>query len=242
MKYLNLLFVATLLFSIGSCTKDKDNNAIQFSVNGITDMKFPANQSGTLVLEVKHQSGNQETVSITINGLPANVSYELSSASGTPTYATTLTVTANNATPGTYPVSVVATAASGESRTFSFNLILENNYDCVGEMVGTYNGSQSCDYSGTNTTTIIFKKDSGNPESFTYKHYYGFDVKGQLDCVTNEITIPEQTFEPYQGTQFKYTGSGKFTPPGAITLSIKEVRYYNGNQVRIDNCSYTLVR
>jgi hypothetical protein len=70
--------------------------------------------TGTFTVTVTLTSGNPETVSLSLNGLPGDIQHGFSQASGTPTFTSTLTVdTSGSTSTGTYTFTVNANAAGG---------------------------------------------------------------------------------------------------------------------------------
>ncbi len=69
--------------------------------------------STTYAITVTLTSGSASPVTLSASGLPAGVSASFSPASGTPTFASTLTVsTSASAVPGTYPFTITATGGA----------------------------------------------------------------------------------------------------------------------------------
>lgn len=245
MKNLTLIVSALLLLSVYSCNKsdnDGPSNAgngstTRFSVNGLTDINLKANLSADIPLEVAHNSGNQETVTLTISDLPANVTAEFSASSGIPTYNTVLTLTADNATEGSYGATITAKNQSGNENIYPFTINIQPAEDCAEKMVGSYGGSTTCFVGGLykiekvpGTTNEIIIKENGS--SYIYA-----DVKAVLDCSSNTVTIPEQTTQDNLAT-YQVKGTGTYTAPNSINFSLE----WSSTTVNTQNCNYTLVK
>src|SRR5690606_8314032 len=115
-----------------------------FNINGISDVKVPANGSNSLALSVQYTSGVQENVTLGITGVPGKTTSEFSTTSGIPTFASTLSFTSNMEAEGIYPLTLTSTSVSGVKKEFNFNLIIDKPSDCSTSLLGTYQGSQQC--------------------------------------------------------------------------------------------------
>ncbi len=201
-------------------------------------MKAAANLSDTLILEVKHLSGNQENITLSVEGLPDNVSYEFSNATGIPTFSTIFIVSAKHAAPGAYSINIVVTTASGKKNNFPCNLTLEESFDCASIVAGYFSGSSDCSFS----SSFNIYKNGGVVDGLTIDGIDGNALGASIDCNTNEITIHEQTVIDGPGWKSVYTGKGKFTPPSILTLSVKRERYQNETLLETKNCTYTVTK
>lgn len=93
-------------------------------VNGIQDISVAnyAPAPTSLSLQIAFVSGKQEPVTITVTGIPVNVSDSIAPVSGTPTFNADIYFTAKDATAGSYPVIITITSASEGSKTYPFKL------------------------------------------------------------------------------------------------------------------------
>ena len=130
-----LLFIVIGAFA--SCLK-KDNvvnnyttaGSVQpaFAVYGISDMLFvnDASYGNMLNLTVQYLDSVQENVTLSLAGMPPGITMDTTWInSGIPTFTTTLNLFDTNATgvtPGSYPVTLTATTASGKKKNYPFNL------------------------------------------------------------------------------------------------------------------------
>ena len=153
---------ALLLLAVGTgCTKKDNvvtnNNTVKpsvepFVINGLTNFTltndFLTYQAETL--NVQYMDSAQELVTLDVSGFPAGISFDSSQfqSSGYPSFSTILTVLdtfAEGIAPGTYPITLRATTASGKARSYTINLkvlpvpsIFTGLYDsCTYSYVGT---------------------------------------------------------------------------------------------------------
>ncbi|MBZ0098987.1 MAG: hypothetical protein K8F30_07870, partial [Taibaiella sp.] len=231
-----------LSFSFVCCNKkETQSNQTNFAVNGVADLKVKANQSGTLALSIAHVSGNQETVTLSLSGLPPLTTHEFSTSSGIPTFASTLTITGDYAANGTYPLVLTAKSSSGVSKPYNFNLIVDDADDCAAKMAGSYAGSQTCGSSPYTLSMVVTKDPNNNKGGIIITGLYGGQLPAILNCSKNTIEIPETTVA-YGIFTRQLSGSGTFVAPGGISFSLHEKLYVDGNLQRTDDCSYTFVK
>lgn len=126
MKKLITLSLYVVLFA--SCTKNSDNGGPDFAIDGIGDVSMdPTIMTKILPLVVSRPPGssNQETVSLSVSGLPSGASATFEPASGIPSFATALTFNYNfdYTEEGTHQINIVGTSASG-TKTYPMRLII----------------------------------------------------------------------------------------------------------------------
>ena len=94
-----------------------------------TSKTLSLGDSGTFTVTVTLTSGNPETVSLSVNGLPGDFQQSFSQASGNPTFTSTLTVdTSSSTSTGTYTLTVNANAG-GQVKTATATLIVSEEAD-----------------------------------------------------------------------------------------------------------------
>jgi hypothetical protein len=224
------LFPALILMALVSCNKGKTttNNYItpvnnpqpSFAINGITDITFTNNftVTATLDLTIQHLDSAQENVSLALTGMPIGIIMDNNWVhSGIPTYYTSLslfdTSVAGGVTPGTYPLTLTATSASGGNKTYTFNLKIQA---MPTGFFGKYNTCYA--YCGSTTTyTDSVYADAIVVNKIWFANYAGsgHSVYGMLTGQGGGVTIPSQTIS---GTT--YTGSGTVNPAHQINISI----------------------
>jgi hypothetical protein len=94
-----------------------------------TSKTLSLGDTGTFTVTVTLTSGNPETVSLSVNGLPGDFQQSFSQASGNPTFISTLTVdTSSSTSTGTYAFTVNANAG-GQVETATATLIVSEEAD-----------------------------------------------------------------------------------------------------------------
>jgi hypothetical protein len=121
-KVLYLVLLLPLLHS--ACKKGDSGPANEFVINGVRDVNFTLSTTDYLLLSVKHTSGSQERVTISVTGLPTGVNAVIDPSSGTPDFESNIIFSmAGNAISGTYPIKIIGTAASS-IKTYDLNLVV----------------------------------------------------------------------------------------------------------------------
>ena len=223
------LLLVVAIIAISACTKTNTttNNYIPpangqpaFAVYGITDQTFVNyfTTNGTMDLTVKYLDSAQERVTLSVSGLPGDVTIDTTWVhSGIPTFSTQLslydTSSTGAATPGIYPVMVIATTASGKAKEYTFNLTIK---PLPSSVLGKYTNCYAyCDSTLHYTDSLYV--DAAVPNKIWFTNYAGSGhaVYGLLTGPYGAITVPAQTIG---GTI--YTGSGNISLPHSINISI----------------------
>lgn len=225
MKHIILFLCSACIFY--SCKKDKTDSEppVNIAINGVADITIDPNGTGQLALEV---TGDQKTVNLAVSGLPSTVIAQFSSASGTPVFSTSLTLSASGAASGTYPVTLSGTSGS-TVKNYNFNLHVR---ECVSSVTGSKSGSDLC---SSNSYTYDVTVTKASETRVTIRNFGGFgenvSVYADLDCSIKALTVPSQTVGA--GRIIEGTGifdSGKMT----ITYTVTDV---SGDT---DNCVVTI--
>jgi hypothetical protein len=204
---LNLLFAILLVVAMGiySCSKKSDNSSnFNYTVTGIQDMTVSHDTTFDLPLNISAVSGTPETVTLTMNGLPANVVATPASATGIPSFTTSIRIDAYRAAAGTYPVTLVAKSPNTAEKTYKFNLTLTIPSDCAASFVGSYTGTS--DESSLALSPVISRIDA-NTVTIPGFNGQGINITAVLSCTDNTIIVPIQN--PGGGDTFY--GSGLYT-------------------------------
>lgn len=217
MRYLYLLALCACI-SLVACKKSK------FIINGISDVKVMRDSSVVLPLAIEQDKGDQEQVTLTLSGLPANVEYDFSSAAGTPDFATVLTIKAKyNAAPGAYTIKIKGTNAAGYEKEYEMKVTVDNNDACRAGLYGTwvYTGTNA-QWCGSQHPTIEISRDYPDNNRVQIKHLSSKDWvdTGRVSCSNNTIYLP-------------YNFTGSFTE-GNITFTA----FDNSG----DTCRYNYIR
>lgn len=186
------IFSGAILFSCNK--KDSDTstkNAVQYTVNGLADVQVKQYRDTTFLLPVGlyYESGTQENVTLTVVSMPENCTITPNTVNGIPTFAAILSIHILSLTTGNLPVSVKCTSASGEAKTFTFNLVSSANAYCRDIYLDTfalidsmYDITAGSLYS-TNSSTVIVSQIAADPT----KLFVGGDTI-KLDCGNSLIT------------------------------------------------------
>jgi hypothetical protein len=224
-----LLFTSLLASALltGSCNRDDEDTIIvandttySFRVDGLRDMRISAGSGLNLTLPVVHESGTQQTVRLSITGVPNNVGAIIEPATGVPNFSSSLQLRSNiGATRGTYPLQLTATPESGPARTYRFNLVVADNAVSCDSLVGLgqYNAYDDCT-PGANYTVSVTKDPAGAARYVinNFRVPGGPTTALQLtaDCQSGTLTIPTQTI----------TGGGTIYGNGTIISGVIGLR------------------
>ena len=225
-KYLILLSAICLAFS--SCKKDRNNdntpintpdpNAMQYTINGLTDITLKANHDSMVLLAITHASGKQEKINMVLTDLPANVTASLETPSGVPTFASKLFYSAKTATPGTYSIKLKATSASDSVKLLNINLVITappaSDSGCANKVLGTFNNTYTGSVSGSTTTKIEWSGDNSKVKITGLPGYPG-EATAIMICNEKKINLFTQSSG---GKTITAGSSGTFTD-SKITFS-----------------------
>ncbi|RYD57851.1 MAG: hypothetical protein EOP56_06125 [Sphingobacteriales bacterium] len=229
-KTLIVAFFASLLFS--ACSKsdnnsnDPNNNgnnvnpvdtAMNYIINGLGDVVMESTDTSYMTLTVSLEKGIQQKVALTVSGLPENAHANLSTQTGIPTFTSLLTLEAKNVKPGSYPIKVTGTSATGTEKSYDLNLKINEKpldpaFACIKDLEGDYQGSYNGKTYAINITrntdrqTIIIKNF---PEP-------GVEIKASVNCNDKTIGVIASTYQNYN---FNGTGGGSFINPKNIPLT-----------------------
>lgn len=191
---------------------------MEFTLNGVSDQTY-LGADLSMALKVGYTSGPQESVTLSVSGLPSGITPAFSSQSGTPEFYSTLTLKSTGATinSGNYVVSVTAKSTSGTERSASFKLTIPD--DCAIMMNGTYD--YEFEYFGTKypQSPVQLIKVPGRQGTLKYLDpaYPKDTFLIFLDCAKSTCTTDEG-------------GTGVFTlSPKKITITYSSgVMYFTG--------------
>lgn len=214
MKKITTLF-ALVFIALCSCKKADSggvgNDSYNYIINGVADITIPANSTSNLNLEVKYSSGTQETVNLSVTGLPTGVTATITPASGIPTYTSVITFAVpSGVAAGTYPIKINGTSKSGIVKEYACNLKVTAVADCAGYLAGTFTGDQQCSSSGSTYSYKITKDTGINRVLIANTNGFISSMYAIVDCSNNTLTIPSQTIH-YAGIDHTISGSGTFT-------------------------------
>jgi hypothetical protein len=207
-----------------ACNKSDNNNnninipvadpdAMKYTVNGVADKNMNWTDSAVIPLSIVHSSGRQEKLTLSVADLPANITASFEPQSGTPSFASILSLRSANVQGGSYTVKIKATTEKDSIKTFDFVLTVKGIEACIPERVGLYiskmqRGSSIAEdgelavASSTEQNQVILKQ--------VFLDGFGnFDIKVNVDCANYKLTVIQQ---PLTGTpSASVSGSGTFS-------------------------------
>lgn len=219
MKKLSFLFAFALL-ALASCKKNEGSQQpMTYMVNGITDISMFGTDVAGMGLSIEYRGPVQENVALSITGLPENVTAEFSTASGIPTFGTSVAITSQNAVAGTYPLKLVCKGSATGEKSYDLTLTIKP-VPCTQVVSGSYQTSNTCFPGSTNS---FISHLGGNNIMINNLGGMGFSVNATIDCNSSTITIPSQTV----GGSVTVAGSGSYVVSlgGTVSMSIN----YNYN-------------
>jgi len=210
MRKLILLF-AVFCIALSSCTKDtKSDLPTTYRVDNISDVTISYQRGITTntSYNVSYVGPIQETVTLSLGGLPAGVTADTNiSHTGVPTFYTSFTLTNDGtAKPGTYTITLNCHGSQTGDKHYTFKLKVLGQPQCTSLITGVW--SMNTDCNGTNYTDNISLDPAGvsNRVYFTNFSGLGISVYADIDCNSGYITIPSQTVAGHT-----YSGNGNYT-------------------------------
>jgi hypothetical protein len=236
MRKAYLLFTL-LCFAFSACKKSNTNDRpTTYVVNGIHDVEVSLDESDSWALGVQYVGPVQENVSLSIEGLPAGVIYDISPETGVPSFSTNVSFRDLSAQPGVYACKLVCNGSQTGRRSYDFNITVGEQAICG--LLGTYTRvSSNCD-TVTYTEVIAAVNADANTNLIKFSNFLnsGYQVTATVNCNTSTITIPNQ---PLSGNNSSISGSGTFTTTGINGISIRYTVIENGVS---RTCDLTLLR
>lgn len=208
--------LAPLLFS--SCKKD-DTPAVDYIINGVHDVTLNASGSNTLAVALAQTSGAQETVNLSVAGLPLGVAVDISPKSGVPAFASMLTFSTDGTTlPNTYPMQLVASSIS-TSKSYNFNLIVPKLSFWVADGTTFTGDSTFRNMSGGQPNFFAMDASGNNGVAFTFKNQFpgGNGTYNIVSSLTNGDDVVIDVVLGGGTSVFESTGAGK--PKATITVN-----------------------
>jgi len=222
-----IVLICLLAVACNKPLPDYSNAAFSYTVTGITDITVPSNGYVDLTANMTVLSGlaQNEPVTLTFKGMPANVYIKENDTSFLLNHALSDSFGARNAIQGTYPMQAIFSNKSAGDQTYNFNLVITAPVNRVSEVVGYYYPSSSCGkniYVSCQIDSLSHTSDSImliDRTSTSYSSYGTFDTcYGIVDCCTNTFVIPPQNV---QGVMV--SGNGSFNaiaaPNSTVTLN-----------------------
>jgi hypothetical protein len=171
------IFYASLAFSVVLTTavscKKKVTTPFTYEVSGLTDVSVPITDSVSIPIQVKTLTGNAETVTLSMDGLPANVTGIITPSTGTPSYNATLKIKAlSNAATGTNTITINSYSVSGGIKPYNINLTVSDP-PTKALLVNTWTYQSYAQDANQNDTL-----DNSEIQTLPFADYYKFNGDG----------------------------------------------------------------
>jgi hypothetical protein len=153
---------------------------------------------------------------------------------GIPTFSTELILydtTAAGATPGSYPMTLTATALVSGKKTYPFTLKILPATSCTQYITGKYNNCTSSCSSGFYADSVYADPVVTNKIWFTNFNKSGSKIYGLYQCGSEQLTIPAQV-----ALATTYSGNGSASGSSSshfITLDMTEITTFGTNNCTI---------
>jgi len=236
-----VFFFLTLCAINFSCTK-QTKIPVSYSVtnntqdSGVTDIYLPDTGTLDMTVLVKFLTGaTNDTVGLTLSGLPANVTVTPNSYKALPTYSQDFIFTSVTAPLGTFPLTLTSSVSDEQSAIYRFNMIIlpANSANIFSGNFTTHNACSSADYSYTVT---CYTADTVNVMYINNFGGYGPEANAMIffNPYTGTVTMPQQTI----GNGVRLNGSGTYSQT-TLTINYSAVITPGGVP---DNCTATIVK
>ncbi|MBA3827929.1 MAG: hypothetical protein H0X33_03245 [Taibaiella sp.] len=211
-----LLFASLFFIALSSCTKDSNesNAPTTYRVDNITNLVIGYKPTSTtsLNLNVAYVGPIQETVTISLSGLPTGIRLDSNSiTTGIPTFTSQLFLVNDsfNTTPGNYKITLNCTGSQTGIKSYTFMLKVlaaPPIPPCVSTVIGAWTNAVNC--AGSPFADNIIVDPSGVPNRIVFRNFDGTgnSVYADLDCTNSIMTIPAQTVGGHA-----YNGGGNFS-------------------------------
>jgi|GEM_PF-7118434 len=234
MKKIILLLLA--VYSVAISCKKSVRQPVSYSIETETglvpqDVYLPHTGHKYVELYVKFLTGSPtDSVTVEITGLPEGIKVTPQKSTGLPTYYYKYVYSTENMAIGTYPVTIVGTAAGTEPKKYNFNLVVIPA-DCASLFIGGLKGTNSCsarDYNYNATAEV-----TGTKNTMTINNFGGYGTQTNmyvtLNCEQDSVYIGSQNI----GNGIIVEGAGTFT-------NNKMVITYTATGTVYETCTDTL--
>jgi|GEM_PF-1554404 len=229
----NLLLLFLLSVSIFSCSK-KSSSGPNYQISGVQDVTLqnkgtatPSNyQMLSLAIAPKNSTSDQETVTLTITGLPDGIVMNAitssstgtitSTTNGTVPFATVLTfydTTTLGAPAGVYPITVTCDGSKSGNTNYKFNMTILAGPAIATSLAATYAHCDLHVISGTMPSASyvdVVTVDPSYNNKIWFSNFYntGQKIYGVVTEVSGQtfVNIPNQTVNGYAIVQAMNTG------------------------------------
>ncbi len=227
--------MAGMAVMMHSCAKKDSVVRLSYAIDTINQNVYVGDTGYThWPLKVSFLNGNpQESLTLTVNGLPARLTVSPDSLTAVPTFIEDFVFHTNYAIHGSYPANITAYSLTTGYKVFHFNIVVVTA-NCAMAMAGSYSGSSACIYA-TSPYTAVATAAGGDTLNIMNLGGLGTssNTKVILNCGTDSLTIPSQA----DGNGDTLRGNGVFTANQMIINYSKKT--ITGGY---DSCSATLNR
>lgn len=209
------------MFFCAGC--EKENNDFLYSIENPGIITLEPGKFRDEKLLIRGLSAEDQKVHLVINGLPAGLAASIDTPRGTPGFIATVRYSADEKMAvGFYAFEMVGRSENGTVVAYKSGIQVIAYGSCIERLAGTMNVAQEKDTTGTiykyKANILCKASDSGlfYIENFGNR---GFKVKGNFDCTSQDIIIPDQ----WLGAT-KISGSGRILADSfAILATIQDL-------------------
>ena len=241
-----LLLTVALLLTLASACKKEDDEAFNpyvppYRVSGVVDFAIQKYAIGAdpyeMYVQVEYENGEQERVSLALEGVPAGLEDSMVNSSGYPTFMSRIILVDSGVAEGNYTLRLVVTGERSGRREFPFNVRILGVPDCSSRLLGSYTASSTCSTSATYTMTIQALPAIKNRVLLSNLNNNGTELYADVDCTggtgsNTYITIPAQIVNGVSYNGYGYYSTNPSQP--AVSLNV----YRSG----FGSCNYQLLR
>jgi hypothetical protein len=208
------LLAASVIFFAAGCKKDKPSPPVQspfsYQVSGVKDLFIETTGTDSMRLNIERTIGTSQKVTLSVEGLPTNVTAILNPDYGLPPFTPVVKLVAKGAVEGQYAVTVKTNNPIAGEQKLQFNLTISKPVpQCIPSLVGNYTGEELCESTGVPPYPAIVEAIANKENKILIKNFGNFDPKIDIEvnvnCSAKKLTIVQQEIN---GTTV--VGSGSF--------------------------------
>ncbi len=277
-----LLAITALAFTFTACEKKKssilpppkvdtvyvDTNKpvdTSLTIAGIKDIRTTSWSEVSIPLIVSRNNGLEQKVTMTVNGVPANIKAEFSSVTGYTTFNTNLMLEIGFIAPGTYELKIMSVSDNGKTKDYTIQLVIDSMTkkesithflsNISNTQLQTLDSADSIIYTQTIILNNTYENElylrslvlSFNTDLTKYFVSYiansNFQVKLNVNLTEGTVTIPQQIVKgrSWAGNNmmdFIVSGTGKLDLENS-TYSVTYEATYDDNGTAVTN-AYTI--
>ncbi len=240
-KFPLIIIAATLLLGCTKTTNITNNVPVLtypgFTVQGLTDITISrVNDYAAMAMSVVYHDSIQEKVTLEMSPMPDGIILDDNwTKSAYPTFSNQLnfldTNTLNPAIPGTYPITLKATGLQSGTKTYTFNIIVNDIPSVTDTFIGIYPNcmiqQSGVNYSDTlvkdaNITNKVWFKNFGNTGKAVAAIF-------KLDQGIISIQVPPQTV-----LSSHFYGNGRLVTSGSTGYRLRLMMHIDSATVYLN--------